>query len=84
MGYSQVVLVVKNLPAMQETLEMGFQSLGQKTPLEEDTANGILAWRIPWTEEPGMLQSIESQSRTQLKRLSMHAQNNIICKKKKK
>ena len=62
----------------------GVSILGQKTLLEEDTANSILAWRIPWTEEPGMLQSIGSQSRTQLKRLSMHVQNNIICKKKKK
>ena len=49
---------------------MGFRSLGQKTPLEEDTTNSILAWRIPWTEEPGMLQSIGSQSRTQLSDLT--------------
>ena len=37
------------------------------------THSSILAWRIQWTEEPGGLQSIESQSRTQMKRLSMHA-----------
>ena len=37
--------------------------------------SSILAWRIPWTEEPGGLQSIVSQSQIQLKRLSMHTQN---------
>ena len=51
---------VKNLPAMQET---GVQSLGQEDPLEKrmGTHSSILAWRIPWTEEPGGLQSIGSQ-----------------------
>ena len=54
---------VKNLPAMQEPQEMQFQSLGQEDPLEEDTAthSSILAWGIPWTEEPGWLQPIASQ-----------------------
>ena len=37
------------------------------------THSSIPAWRIPWTEEPGGLQSMGSQSRTQLKQLSMHA-----------
>ena len=48
--------VVKNLPAMQETQ---VQSLGREDPLEEEMAthSSILAWRIPWTEEPGGLQS---------------------------
>ena len=48
---------------MQETQEMQVQSLGQKDPLEKGmaTRSGILAWRIPWTEEPGGLQSIGSQ-----------------------
>ena len=48
---------VKNLPAMQETQ---VQSLGQEDPLEKEMAtySGILAWRIPWTEEPGGLQSM--------------------------
>ena len=48
---------------------MQVQSLGQEDPLEEDMAthSSILAWRIPWTEEPGGLQSIGSQSQTQLK-----------------
>ena len=55
----------KNLPAMQETR---VQSLGGEDPLEKGMAthSSILAWRIPWTEEPGGLQSIESQSRTRL------------------
>ena len=53
---------VKNLPAMQETEETRVQSLGWKDPLEEgmESYSSILAWRIPWTEEPGDLQSIES------------------------
>ena len=52
--------VVKNLPAMQE---MKFQSLDQKDPLEEEmeTHSKILAWEIPWTEEPGGLQSMGLQ-----------------------
>ena len=52
--------MVKNPPAMQE---MWVRSLGGEDPLEEGMAthSSILAWRIPWTEEPGGLQSIESQ-----------------------
>ena len=55
-----VVQMVKNLPAMQETR---VQSLSQKDPLEKEmtTHPSILAWRIPWTEEPGKLQSMGSQ-----------------------
>ena len=51
---------VKNLPAVPETW---IQSLGQEDPLEEGMAthSSILAWRIPWTEEPGKLQSIGLQ-----------------------
>ena len=51
---------VKNLPAMQETPEIRVGFLSQEDPLEEGTAthSSILAWRIPWTEEPGELQSI--------------------------
>ena len=50
----------KNLPGMQETQ---VQSLGQEEPLEKGMAthSSILAWRIPWTEEPGWLQSMGSQ-----------------------
>ena len=52
--------MVKNLPAVQE---MQVQSLGQEDPLEKEMAThcSILAWRIPWTEEPGGLQSTGSQ-----------------------
>ena len=48
---------------MQETQEMWVQSLGQEDPLEEEMAthSKILAWKIPWTEEPGGLQSTGSQ-----------------------
>ena len=49
------------MPAMQETW---VQSLGQEDPLEKGMATHFnrLAWRFPWTEEPGGLQSMESQS----------------------
>ena len=55
--------VVRNLPAMQETQEMRVRSLGPKDPLEEGMAthSSILAGKIPWTEEPGRLQSIGLQ-----------------------
>ena len=47
---------------MQETEEMQVRSLGQEDPLKEGMAthSSILAWRIPWTEEPGGLQSMGS------------------------
>ena len=52
--------MVKNLPAMQETW---VQSLDWEDLLEDEIAtySSILAWRIPWTEEPGRLQSMRSQ-----------------------
>ena len=52
-----VAQMVKNLPAMQETR---VRSLGQEEPLEKEIAThpSIIAWRIPWTEEPGGLQSL--------------------------
>ena len=55
--------MVKNLLAMQEPQEMLVQPLGGKDPLQESmaTPSSILAWRIPWTEERGRLQSIGSQ-----------------------
>ena len=53
--------MVKNLPAMQETR---VQSLGREDPLEKGMAihSSVLAWRIPWTEKPGGLQSIVAKS----------------------
>ena len=52
--------MVKNLPALWETW---FRSLGWEDPLEEGLAahSSVLAWRIPWTEEPGGLQSMGLQ-----------------------
>ena len=57
---SRMAQMVKNLPVMQET---GVQSLTLEDPLEKGMAthSGILAWKIPSTEEPGGLQSRESQ-----------------------
>ena len=57
---SLVAQMVKLLPAMQETR---VQSLGQEDPLEKEMAthSSILAWKIPWMEEPGRLQSMGSQ-----------------------
>ena len=54
---------VKNFPAMQETQQTWVRSLGQEDPLEEEmaTLSSILAWKIPWTEEPGGLKSMGSQ-----------------------
>ena len=56
-------LAVKNLPARQESQELQVQPLGREDPLEEgmETHSSILAWRIPWTEEPGRLQSMGLQ-----------------------
>ena len=55
---SLVAQTVKHLPAMQETW---VQSLGREDPLEKEMAtdSSTLAWRIPWTEEPSKLQSME-------------------------
>ena len=54
---SLVAQLTKKLPAIQETW---VQSLGQKDPLKKEMAtnSSILAWRIPWTKEPGRLQSM--------------------------
>ena len=58
-GASLVAQMVKRLPAMQKTW---VQSLGQEDPLEKKMANhsSIIVWEIPWTTEPGRLQSIGS------------------------
>ena len=69
LGDSLVAQMVKNLPAIQGTQ---VQSLSQEDPLEKGmaTPSSILAWRIPWTEETGRLQSqfssVQSLSRVQL------------------
>ena len=57
---SLVTQMVNRLPAMWETR---IQSLGQEDPLEKEMAthSNILAWKIPWMEEPGRLQSMGSQ-----------------------
>ena len=62
---SLVAQMVKNLPAIQETW---VKSLGWEDPVEKEMATHftILAWRIPWTEEAGGLQSMGLQSRTGL------------------
>ena len=58
---SLVAQMVKNLPATQKTW---VRSLGREDPLEKGIAthSSILAWRIPWTKEPGRLQSMELQT----------------------
>ena len=72
---SLVVQAVKNLPAMNKPQETQIQSLSWEDPLEEEmvTHSSILARRIPWTEEPGGLQSMGLQTWTQLKQLSRQA-----------
>ena len=59
MNFCLVAQMMMNLPAMQNWV----QSLGQEDPLEKEMAthSSILAWRIPWTEEPGRLQTMGSQ-----------------------
>ena len=59
-GTSLVAQMVKHLPTMRETQ---VQSLGQEDPLEKEmvTHSSILAWRIPWMEKPGRLQSMGLQ-----------------------
>ena len=61
MWISKIAQMVKNLPAMQETQ---IQSLDTEDALEKGMAthSSILAWRIPWAEEPGRLQSMGSQT----------------------
>ena len=65
---SLVAQMVKNLPAIQETQETQVQSLGQEDLLEKEmvTYSSILAQIIPWTEDPGGLWSMFSQSRTRM------------------
>ena len=60
---SHIPLVVKNPSAMQGIQETRVRPLGREAPLEKEMAaySSILAWEIPWTEEPGGLQSIGLQ-----------------------
>ena len=55
--------MVKNLPAVQEPQKTWVRSLGREDPVEEGMAthSSILAWRLPWTEEPDRLQSMGLQ-----------------------
>ena len=68
-------LVIRNPPTNAGDVKTEVQSLDWEDPLEKGMAthSNFLAWRIPWTEEPGELQSIKSQSQTHLKQLSVHA-----------
>ena len=70
---SLVAQTVKCLPTMQETW---VQSLGWEDPLEKEMAtdSSTLAWKIPWMEEPGRLQSMGSQSRTRLSDFTLSSQ----------
>ena len=67
-----MVLVIRKLPANAGDTETLVRSLGWKDPLEERTAtnSSIVAWRIPWAEEPGRLQSMGSQESDTTERLS--------------
>ena len=67
--------MVKNPPAMQETQETLVWSFGQENPLEQEmeTHSSIIVWKIPWTEEPGGLQS------TGLQRI----RHNLVTKQQK-
>ena len=66
--------VVKNLSASVGDAKTQVWSLGQEDSLEKEiaTCSSILAWKIPWTEEPGRLQSMGSQSQTQLSTQQLH------------
>ena len=66
--------VVKNPPVTQEPKETWVQSLGREDPLEKEMAthSSTLAWRIPWREEPGGLQSWGRKESDTTKRLHFH------------
>ena len=71
----------KNLPAVQETR---VQSLGQEDPLEVEMAthSSILAWRIPWTEEPGGQRSMGSQRIRHSLATNTYRRNEIMMNRK--
>ena len=74
---SLVAQMVKNLLSVQETW---LHSMGREDPLEEGMAthSSILAWRTPWTEEPGGLQSMGSQ-RVRHKEVTNRCRNRHLC-----
>ena len=76
-----MVQLVKNPPAMQET---GVQFLGQEDPLEEGMAthSSVVAWRSPWTEEPGGLSSMESQEEGMTEQLILFSR--AVCTREAK
>ena len=76
--------MVKNLPANAGDIRDAGSITGLgRSPGGEGMAthSSILAWRIPWTEEPGRLQSMESQGQTRLKQLSTHV-SIFLCSEK--
>ena len=75
---SLVAQMVKHLSTMQETQ---VQALGWEDPLEKEMAthSSTIAWKIPWTEEPGRLQSMGSQSQTQLSDFTLPLLGLAMC-----
>ena len=75
-----VAQLVKNLPAMQETQ---VQPLGGEDPLEKEmvTHSSILTWKLPWTEEPGGLQSTGSQRVRHDSALNLPPRTKITCQR---
>ena len=73
-NYLMIALAVKSLPANAGDIGTQVRSLGGEDPLEEEMAAhpSILAWRIPWTEAPGWLQSTDYGLWTQLKRFGIY------------
>ena len=69
--------MVKNLPRQ----EMQVRSMGREDPLEKEMAthSSILTWEIPWTEEPGELQSMGSQNRHNLATQQRNDETNLLC-----
>ena len=78
---SQVAVVVKNQPASSEGIRDQIRSLRQEDPLKEEMAThfNILAWRIPWTEEPSGLQSMGSKSQTWLSNWAACTISTTVC-----
>ena len=72
--------MVKNLPAVQETQDTRVQSLGREVPLEKEmtTHSSTLAWKIPWTEEPGRLYSMGSKESEMTEQLSLFERGGFI------